>query len=219
MTGGTYACCFSSFHCHIEGCFPLVHVKLLHGICGGHTSTLALFLLIHGYLSAVLRFSEYQLWTVPGLSLYFCVCVEDVIWGIIRFSSVEDSVEDPECSVSCISCISETGLLGEMRTFICVDLTCAPEELLVLGPFWEKITEVWGKVEVTMVAVDRTVEAVVTCSVIWTSTLEDAIIDWDTFVQTSTLKWRHVTHNSAVQESSSLHESWTRMMKHMEHCY
>ena len=39
------------------------------------------------------------------------------------------------------------------------------------------MTDVCGKVEVTMVAVDSTVEAVVTCSVMWTFTLEAAILD------------------------------------------
>ena len=47
---------------------------------------------------------------------------------------------------------------------ICVDLTLVPVELLVFI-CGEKITDVCGKLDVTKVAVDRTVEGVVTCSV------------------------------------------------------
>ena len=62
-------------------------------------------------------------------------------------------------------------LSGETFNFMCVDLTRAPDELLVLGPPFccgENITDVCGKVDVTMVAVDSTVDAVVICSVMWT---------------------------------------------------
>ena len=84
--------------------------------------------------------------------------------------------------------VSISVLPGDSLNFMCVDLTLEPVELLVVGPTFccccgEKITDVCGKDDVIIVAVDRTVVAVVTCSVIWTSIFEDAILDLRAFVR------------------------------------
>ena len=83
--------------------------------------------------------------------------------------------------------VSISVLPGDSLNFMCVDLTLEPVELLVEVPTFcccgEKITDVCGKDDAIIVAVDRTVVAVVTCSVIWTSIFEDAILDLRAFVR------------------------------------
>ena len=92
-------------------------------------------------------------------------------------------------------------LLGDSLNFICVDFTVDPVELLVCGPLCcgEKMTDVCGKQDVVMFAVDVTNEGVVTCSVTCTLTLVDAILKQvKAFESTkyfrSSYNKRHVTH-------------------------